>query len=71
MDYIYHGEVQLYQEDLDSFLDTANKLKVNGLIGSGNKENQAFKDEDIQNDKNDILPHERSTTKMMIWKISA
>ena len=25
----------------------------------------------LQNDKNVILPHEHSTTKLMIWKISA
>ena len=31
MDYIYHGEVQLYQEELDSFLDAAQRLKINGL----------------------------------------
>ena len=33
LDYIYEGEVQLYQEDLDKFLDVAQKLKINGLIG--------------------------------------
>ena len=32
VDYIYHGEVQLYQEDLDSFLEHAKKLKIEGLI---------------------------------------
>ena len=35
LDYIYDGEVQLYQEDLDNFLDVAQKLKINGLIGGG------------------------------------
>ena len=35
LDYIYEGEVQLYQEDLDNFLDVAQKLKINGLIGGG------------------------------------
>ena len=34
MDYIYHGEVQLYQEELDSFLDAAQRLKINGLTGN-------------------------------------
>merc|ERR1712133_160851 len=32
MDYIYDGEVQIYQEDLDSFLDIAEKLKIDGLV---------------------------------------
>ena len=34
MDYIYQGEVQLLQDDLDSFLDIANKLKIGGLYGA-------------------------------------
>ena len=38
MDYIYQGEVQLYQEDLDSFLNTAQNLKINGLISDGKEE---------------------------------
>ena len=34
LDYIYAGEVQLYQDDLDNFLDIAQKLKIKGLIGN-------------------------------------
>ena len=34
LDYIYAGEVQLYQEELDTFLDIAQKLKIKGLIGN-------------------------------------
>lgn len=30
-DYIYHGEVQVHQKDIDSFLEVAQKLKVSGL----------------------------------------
>ena len=40
LDYIYEGEVQLYQEDLDNFLDVAQKLKINGLI-QGQEENES------------------------------
>ena len=36
MDYIYDGEVQIYQNDLDSFLDIAYKLKIDGLINDTN-----------------------------------
>ena len=32
LDYIYQGEVQIYQGHLDSFLHVAQKLKVEGLI---------------------------------------
>ena len=31
MDYVYQGEVQVYQEQLDNFLECASKLNVNGL----------------------------------------
>ena len=31
LDYIYHGEVQLYQEELDGFIDAAQKLRIEGL----------------------------------------
>ena len=33
LDYIYHGEVNLFQEQLDSFLESAQKLEIEGLIG--------------------------------------
>ena len=32
LDYIYQGEVQIYQEHLDSFLKVAQKLRIQGLI---------------------------------------
>ena len=31
MDYIYHGEVNIYQDDLDAFLALAEELQVKGL----------------------------------------
>ena len=31
MDYIYQGEVQIYQEQLDEFLEVAKTLKISGL----------------------------------------
>ena len=33
LDYIYEGEVQLFQDELDAFLAVAEKLKINGLVG--------------------------------------
>ena len=35
LDYIYQGEVQIYQEHLDTFLEVAQKLKIEGLITGG------------------------------------
>ena len=33
LEYIYHGEVNLYQGHLDSFLESARNLEIEGLIG--------------------------------------
>ena len=33
LDYIYHGEVNIYQEQLDSFIESAQKLEIEGLLG--------------------------------------
>ena len=39
LDYMYHGEVSLFQEQLDSFLESAQKLEVEGLLND-NKDNE-------------------------------
>merc|ERR1719342_34908 len=33
LDFIYTGELQIFQEDLDRFLQIAQKLKLEGLFG--------------------------------------
>ena len=38
VDFIYHGEVNIYQEDLDGFLALAQELQLKGLAGT--KENK-------------------------------
>ena len=35
LDYIYHGEVELFQNDVHEFLNVAKRLKIEGLIGEG------------------------------------
>ena len=41
LDYIYHGEFQIYQQDLDRFLGIAERLKLDCLIeGGDNHENE-------------------------------
>ena len=37
MDYIYEGETQIFQTDIDPFLEAAKKLKIEGLIGGSDK----------------------------------
>ena len=45
LDYIYNGELNIYQEDLDRFLIIAKRLKLEGLIGL---EEPINKNEDFQ-----------------------
>ena len=45
LDYIYYGEVNLSQEQLDSFLETAQKLEVEGLLGINDDHSLKIKDE--------------------------
>ena len=64
MDYIYQGEVSLFQEQLDSFLESANKLEIEGLLGNneGNDEMSETSD-DIGNQTSD---YEQTESKQMI-----
>ena len=50
MDYIYQGEVQIYQEDLDNFLNVAQKLNIEGLIGGSplSEDDASSKEERIE-----------------------
>ena len=64
LDYIYNGEVQIYQDDLDRFLTVAQRLRLQGLL-SNNTNNEHEKDtykEECQEIKNEEVPTERSIT---------
>ena len=39
MDYIYNGEVKIFQENIDRFLSIAQKLKLEGLISNDDTQN--------------------------------
>ena len=47
IDFIYHGEVNIFQEDLDNFLKLAEELQLKGLVGSGSQ-NKPFQQEILQ-----------------------
>ena len=64
LDFIYYGEANIYQEDLDNFLALAEELQLKGLVGEKvknvenlqekntqiqKKEEQMFKDKEIRN----------------------
>ena len=50
VDFIYHGEAYVYQEDLDNFLALAEELQLKGL--TGNKEN-------ITNNLKHVIPNSK------------
>merc|ERR1712126_98032 len=46
LDYIYNGEVQIYQEHLDRFLNVAQRFKLEGLLGGEEKvESEDYEEE--------------------------
>ena len=40
LDYIYNGKVNIYQEEIDIFLESAQKLKIHGLTQKVQEENK-------------------------------
>ena len=47
IDYIYHGEVQIYEDKLDIFLGVARKLKIEGLQSSDDPHLSNLKEEKL------------------------
>ena len=64
MDYIYHGEVNLFQDQLDSFLESAQKLEVEGLLG-GHEDNET-KDESTIDINNDNFHQDQAEDKQIV-----
>ena len=65
MDYIYNGEVKIFQDDLDRFLVVAQRLKLEGLIHHNDNEknnidnSNYFLEENVQRDaKVEAILHE-------------
>ena len=52
IDYIYHGEVEIHQEQLNDFLDVAQKLKIAGLNSDQKEEVKDIKQETYSNPVN-------------------
>ena len=55
MDYIYNGEVQIYQENLDRFLAIAQRLKLDGLLGGDVKEDMDILENDHCEEQENII----------------
>ena len=60
MDYIYNGEVKIYQESLDRFLTIAQRLQLNGLIGTENGDSVKKNESEDSSfmDQNDVMTSE-------------
>ena len=50
MDYIYNGELQIYQDDLDRFLTVAQRFQLEGVIG-----NEKDEEKNQLNEKNEPI----------------
>ena len=72
LDFIYSGEVNLFQEQLDSFLECAQKLEVEGLLGVNednlNEEKTVIQDESMPDQSKEEL-YNQHTEENVIAKI--
>ena len=55
LDFIYNGEIQIYQDHLDQFLNIAQRFKLEGLLQNEEESNfEQFKEENNSSKENDI-----------------
>ena len=54
LDYMYQGEAQIYQDNLSEFLEVADKLKINGLMGVKQETHDVSKNVAIDTDNQDM-----------------
>ena len=54
LDYIYQGEVQIYQNELDNFLEVAQRLKIEGLLST--EEPETKHDPQFEHKKEERIP---------------
>merc|ERR1712150_460437 len=66
LDYIYQGEVQIYQHELDNFLEVAQKLKIEGLLSS--EEPETKHDTHFDDQKVESFPSEPDYSEMKVVK---
>ena len=66
LDYIYQGEVQIYQNELDNFLEVAQKLKIEGLLST--EEPETKHEPHFADQKVESFPSEPDYTEMEVVK---
>ena len=62
LDYIYFGEVEIFQDNLDRFLDIAKKLELDGLLTTEKKDFEPSIDEKFNNSEPYYGDHETTAT---------
>ena len=76
LDYIYHGEVQIHQEQLDRFLEVAQRLKLEGLTNKdgehGKKVNETLEEAvaiEIETEEETVIRKSATNTEEIDQKI--
>ena len=68
---IYHGEVNIYQEQLDSFQESAQKLEIEGLLSGNEDSNETFNEgkyfpqEQVENIEHENYDHHEQDEKSL------
>ena len=71
LDYIYYGEVNIYQNQLDSFLESAQKLEIEGLLSGNEDSNETFNEgkyfpqEQVENIEHENYDHHEQDEKSL------
>ena len=65
IDFIYNGVADVYQDDLDLFLEKAEELQLKGLTGGGEDTQKQGKEETVQNHKEPRLKLDTETKSLM------
>ena len=55
LNFIYNGEIQIYQDNLDQFLDIAQRFRLEGLMQGQGKEECTFNNDTELSEENDYL----------------
>ena len=70
LDYIYNGEIQIYQDNLDRFLAVAQKFRLEGLLGDTDPQSQNLPEQEnypsskqVEHFQEDVFPPQPITKK--------
>ena len=64
LDYIYYGEVKILQDQLSNFLESAEKLEVEGLLGNNQDCHENSDNEQSLNPEPDVQPTDKKQNRI-------